>query len=334
MRPMASRLDRRLENLLAALAARLGDSSEAAICLSADEEDDVGELAEALVGAGLLLPAEPASAVICDGCEQNCAMPVEIAPAINGRPGRAFIVCDKRDDIGRVRVEPARLCRWTFSLPLLARALAKALKPDQEPAAADTRDMWLLGNAKIGGNTMRVCLARSAKAAPTGAQLAIVLADTGEQANGGRWITLADAFSLRNGRLTPRADVWRAAALSNRYDDPTVALEIRFDFGEVLLINRITGESTKIATPHLDSQTHRVFKVLYDNPGQVFTTSELEQRTGIKALKSLHKFPENLNVRGNLKKLFFEVSRRGIRFRREVTLGQLATHRVDPKNII
>ena len=329
---MANRIDQRLEDLFGELAAQLGGSSEASIYLGADEADNLVELAEPLVGAGLLSPAEPASATICDGCERNCVMPVNIAPAINAQPSRAFIVCDKRDDIGRVRVEPARLRRWTFSLPLLARSLAGALKTDQQPAAA-TGDMWLLGNAKIAGKPIQITMVRSANTAAT-ESLAIVLGNTGERDIGGRWIALASAFSVRDGRLVPRPDILRASALSSRFDDPTVAFQIRYDFGEVLLINRIAGGSTTISAPHLDSQTDRVFKVLYENPCQMFTTSELEQRTGIKALKSLHKFPENLNFRGNLKKLFFEVSRRNIRFRREVTLGQLATHRIDPKNII
>lgn len=330
---MASRLDRRLEKLLAALAARLGESFEIAIRLNADEEDnDVGELAEALVSAGLLLPAEPAGAVICDGCERNCAMPVEIAPAINGRPSRAFIICDKRDDIGRVRVEPARLRRWTFSFSLLARALAKALKSDQEPAQEG--EIWLLGNAKIGRNITQVTLARRAQDAPIGAQLAIVLAAAGDQGNAGRWITLESGFSLRDGCLTPRADLLRAPALSHPCDDPTIALEIRFDFGDVLLINRLTGASKKIASPHLGSQTDQVFKILHANPGQLFSGSELRQTTGLSALKSLHKIPENLNFMGNLKRVFFEVSKHKIRFQREVTLGQLATYHIDPKTII
>src|ERR1700730_17630431 len=106
VRPMASPRDRRLEGLLATLSAWLGCSSETAVYVGADECEEIGELADALVDAGLLLPAEPASALICDGRGGNCAMPVVIAPASAGPPGRAFIVCDKRNDIGRVSVEP------------------------------------------------------------------------------------------------------------------------------------------------------------------------------------------------------------------------------------
>jgi hypothetical protein len=119
MRFMGNQLDLRLDGLLAAMATRLGRSSEAVIHVGADEDEDIGELAEALVDAGLLLPAEPSSALICDGCERNCVMPINVAQSIAPQPARAFIVCDKRRDIGRVPVETARLRRWTFSLTIL-----------------------------------------------------------------------------------------------------------------------------------------------------------------------------------------------------------------------
>src|SRR5438067_3199524 len=83
LRTMANRIDPRLEDLLGKLAARLACSSEASILLGFDEADHLFELAELLVGAGLLSPAEPASAMMCDGCQRNCVMPVDIAPAIN-----------------------------------------------------------------------------------------------------------------------------------------------------------------------------------------------------------------------------------------------------------
>jgi hypothetical protein len=332
-RPMASSRDRRLEGLLATLSARLGCSSETAVYVGADECEGICELADALVDAGLLLPAEPAGALICDGCEQNCAMPVAIAPASAGQPGRAFIVCDKRDDIGRVSVEPPRLRRWMFSLPVLALALAKVFNTDQEPAQAGSGSSWCLGKAKVGAGTVQVALARSAENVPTGTQLAVLLADPSNDADRGRWIALATGFSLRDGRLVSRANVLRMA-LSKRFDDPTVAVEARFHYGEVLLIDRIGGRSRKLATPRLGSQNYQVFEVLCANPGQIFTAAELRQKTGLRALKSLHKIPENLNFIGNLKKLFFEVSKNSIRFSPEITLGQLALYHIDPTSII
>jgi hypothetical protein len=126
--PMASPRDPRLDGLLAALSARLDCSPETAVYIGADVREEIGELADLLADAGLLLPAEPASALICDGCERNCVMPVQVAPATAAQPGRAFIVCDKRDDIGRVPVDLVRLRRWIFSLPVLADTPTNALK--------------------------------------------------------------------------------------------------------------------------------------------------------------------------------------------------------------
>jgi hypothetical protein len=330
---MASPRDRRLEGLLATLSARLGSSSDTAVYVGWDECEGIGELADALVDAGLLLPAEPASALICDGCERNCVMPVNIAPAIVAQPGRAFIVCDKRDDIGRVSVAPPRLRRWMFSLPVLANALARTLKTDQQPAQAGSGNSWCLGQAKVGAGTVQVALARSVDTIPKGAQLAILLADPNNDADRARWIALASGFSVRDGRLVSRADTLRAA-LSKRFDDPTVAFEARFHYGEVLLIDRVGGRSRKLATPRLGSQNYQLFEVLCANPGQIFTAAELRQKTGLRALKSLHKIPENLKFIGNLKKLFFEVSKDSIRFSPEVTLGQLALYHIDPTSII
>ena len=44
-----------------------------------------------------------------------------------GRPTSAFVVCDRRDDIGRVPVEPAYLERWRADAQTLADALAGLL---------------------------------------------------------------------------------------------------------------------------------------------------------------------------------------------------------------
>jgi hypothetical protein len=198
---MASLRDRRLEGLLATLSARLGCSSETAVYVGADGCEGIGELADSLVNAGLLLRAEPASALICDGCERNCVMSVNVAPTTAAQLRRAFIVCDKRDDIGRVPVAPVRLRRWMFSLPVLAGALARALKTDREAVEADNGDTWLLGTANIRGSAIPMALTRSAGTVPTGTLLAILLAEPDNDADRGRWITVASGFSLRDGRL-------------------------------------------------------------------------------------------------------------------------------------
>jgi len=67
---------------------------------------------EALAACGLLQPAQPVTVIECDGCEENCTMPVTVYPALDDKPGKAFITCDKRDDIGRVPVDFRRMEQW------------------------------------------------------------------------------------------------------------------------------------------------------------------------------------------------------------------------------
>ena len=73
---------------------------------------------------GLLVPSTPAASVVCPGCEEECAMPVEMATAAAGTL-RFFVVCDRRDDTSRVPVPQVQLEQWQCSPRLLADGVAK-----------------------------------------------------------------------------------------------------------------------------------------------------------------------------------------------------------------
>lgn len=103
---------------------------------------------EVLTKSKLLRRAEPAQVIECDGCERNCFMPVHIRPAESNRAVRAFISCDKPEDVGRVPVELRRLEQWRITGGLLAGAVARLLgftKPPQEDSAGKR---WTLGLLK------------------------------------------------------------------------------------------------------------------------------------------------------------------------------------------
>lgn len=100
---------------------------------------------KAMGAVGLLAEASHANTAACDGCEEACTMPVHIIPERPPMPGRAFIACDRRDDIGRVRVDIERLARRKSSGQLLAQALGKLLFP--EVSLVDLGgNRWKLGN--------------------------------------------------------------------------------------------------------------------------------------------------------------------------------------------
>jgi len=75
---------------------------------------------------GLLVKGPPADVVSCPGCEDDCAMTVEMATTAGGKL-RAFVVCDKRDDTARVPIPAALLEQWQCTPAQLATQLAKFL---------------------------------------------------------------------------------------------------------------------------------------------------------------------------------------------------------------
>lgn len=120
---------------LAELLARLGAAPEAAVVLSGIElgQWPAGAVA-ALKAMAVLRPGAPGSTAVCPGCERACVMPVHRPlhqsvhqPLPSGRRVVSFIVCDRRDDIGRVPLESGHLERWRVDGRTLGDALAVLL---------------------------------------------------------------------------------------------------------------------------------------------------------------------------------------------------------------
>jgi len=103
---------------------------------------------ETLLTYGLLGRAEPAQIVECDGCERNCFMPVHVRPAEDNRPARAFIACDKPEDVGRVPVDLGRLAQWRITSGMLAGVMARLLGFTSPPYEDGMGKRWTLGQLK------------------------------------------------------------------------------------------------------------------------------------------------------------------------------------------
>jgi hypothetical protein len=126
---------------------RRADSGEE--IFGADEAAEwPGGALEVLVKSGLLDRAEPARVIECDGCERNCFMPVHVRPAAGNRPARAFISCDKPEDVGRVPVELGRLTQWRITGGILAGAVARLLGFTKQPHEDSVGKRWTLGRMK------------------------------------------------------------------------------------------------------------------------------------------------------------------------------------------
>jgi hypothetical protein len=92
-------------------------------------------------------------------CEQYCFMPVHVLPAEGNQPARAFISCDKRDDIGRGPAEMRRLAQWKITGGLLAKTLARLLGFLQVPQEDGAGKGWTLGMLKGNEHKAQIALA-------------------------------------------------------------------------------------------------------------------------------------------------------------------------------
>ena len=98
---------------------------------------------------GLLVKGSPANVVVCPGCEDDCAMPVETDTTPGGTL-RAFVVCDQRDDVARVAIARDLLEQWTCSPERVADVLAQLLgiRRSGNDATARRWDVGVLKGAK------------------------------------------------------------------------------------------------------------------------------------------------------------------------------------------
>lgn len=103
---------------------------------------------EAFVQAGLLKSAPAANQIECNACPERCLMPVHVLPAQNRQAGRAFVVCDQRDDMGRIKVDFARLQQWHTSQSQLALWLAQELEIKSKPILDKTSGVYQLGSVQ------------------------------------------------------------------------------------------------------------------------------------------------------------------------------------------
>ena len=323
--PADAKLDRHLSSLLNELIRRLaGSGSDRAFVRLDDPAEADAERLSAFERAGLVVKAAPARSTICDGCGWDCPMEVTW-PGGNRGP---FIVCDKRDDIGRVPVDPARLLQWSVSLERLAKTTASLLDTDGTPEPAPEGAGWRLGRLRSHG---------------TETPVQIVIADDGAAfwgltvslvpgARAGASISLAELLLFRGGKLgLDRRALNRA--LGARTDDPRIALEIQVVGRDIVLVNHVAGISRTLAQPDFNSVNDNAFQALFENPGKTFMLEEMRTITRTRNLGSLGKIVEKLKFTGPLRKAFFEVSKTAIRFRRKVTIGELVALKIDPATI-
>ncbi|TXI38903.1 MAG: hypothetical protein E6Q59_05830 [Nitrosomonas sp.] len=111
-----------------------------------------------LVAISLLQPMQPVNVIECDGCEENCIMPVTIYPVQEDKPGKAFITCDKRDDIGRVPVDFRRMQQWQSDTNAVCKFIADSLGLHRSTKREASNNLCEIGIAAGNKRRQMLCL--------------------------------------------------------------------------------------------------------------------------------------------------------------------------------
>jgi len=106
----------------------------------------------------LIQLAEPAKSIECDGCEQNCIMPVHTITYRNNNSVHTFISCDKTYDIGRVPVDKNRLVKWQITDEMIANKLSQMLGLSTIPEKNFRENTWTLGIFRTKKHTTSITL--------------------------------------------------------------------------------------------------------------------------------------------------------------------------------
>jgi hypothetical protein len=123
---------------------------------------------KALKKQGIIKPGTPAKDLKCSNCEEYCMMPVTVRPADASGRVRAFISCDKREDIGRISVDPAALNTWRLDIHNFAKALAATLGTELIAEEVKRDRMYFLGTIILNQEKRSVLFARDLEGAYSG----------------------------------------------------------------------------------------------------------------------------------------------------------------------
>ena len=168
----------------------------------------------ALKSQRLLRRTRPATSTICPGCEEQCPMPVYTVVGPSGRSGGrtdrwSFVVCDKRDDINRVRVEPERLTQWQSSADAVCDFVADSLGLRPTGKRTGRSDLLRIGMARGEKRRQMLCLRTQGELELVAGDGAIPLAELVDFRRGRYGLNqavigrLVDASLTANPRYTP-----------------------------------------------------------------------------------------------------------------------------------
>ena len=134
-----------LEDVLQELIQRIGSGGDTLVAWEQVREWPAGAIA-VFEKAGWIKPTVAASTVECPGCEENCFMAAPVLPARGEKAARAYVACDQRDDMGRVKIAISRLQQWQITEGQVAGWVSGALGLKGKSKQDKASGAFLLGN--------------------------------------------------------------------------------------------------------------------------------------------------------------------------------------------
>lgn len=187
--------------------------------------DDVSAWPEGAVAvlqnSGILKRGRNAQAVTCDGCEEACIEDVEFSrDEDDGLVG--YVICRRREHIGRVRIDSDRLRTWEVNCGNLAALISRELGLRSEEILPGR--LWMVGLVEADNARTDVLLARGlrwpdgdrvlreARSRKQSRSDVLLLPTSGESDNSLEIVSLGEVLSLDGNRLAADVTVIRQAA--------------------------------------------------------------------------------------------------------------------------
>lgn len=104
-----------------------------------------------------------------------------------------------------------------------------------------------------------------------------------------------------------------------------VIFELSYSIDNKILLNK----EVLISKPQFGNENDIVFRHLIEHPNQSFTRQQINEATGRKIGKDFHKIVENLKFKGELRRLFFNVSENSILLRNPINKKTIADLKID-----
>lgn len=133
-----------LHEVLQELIERLGAAGDTLLAWEQVREWPKGAI-EIFQAAEWIAPREAATKVECSGCEESCFMSVHVRPAQNRQPTSAYVACDKRAEMGRVKIALSRLRQWQITDTQVAGWLAGSFGLKGQPVRDPLNGVFTIG---------------------------------------------------------------------------------------------------------------------------------------------------------------------------------------------